>query len=84
MKTDLRKYRDPLEYWLSNDRKGAKRHMMITDTLLSLFPIISLFLVASIGIVHVRHQKSRVYLYLFGTVLLFYGTTLTNFNVSYF
>ena len=76
METDLTKYRDPLEYWLSEDRKSSKRHMMITDTLLSLFPIISLFLVASIGIVHVRHQKSRVYLYLFGTVLLFYGATL--------
>ncbi|WP_373001970.1 LptF/LptG family permease [Sulfurimonas sp.] len=76
MKTDLTTYRTPLEYWLSNDRKESKTHMLITDTLLSLFPLISLFLVASIGVVHVRHQKGRIYLYLFLGVLLFYGATL--------
>ncbi|NOR57097.1 MAG: LptF/LptG family permease, partial [Sulfurimonas sp.] len=76
MTTDLTTYRSPLEYWLSNDRKESKTHMLITDTLLSLFPLISLFLVASIGVVHVRHQKGRIYLYLFLGVLLYYGATL--------
>jgi lipopolysaccharide export system permease protein len=76
MKTQLREYKTPLQYWLSDERKESKTQMMITDTLLSLFPIISLFLVASIGIVHVRHQKGKIYLYLFLTVLLFYGSTL--------
>ena len=50
--------------------------MLITDTLLSLFPLISLFLVASIGIVHMRHQKARIYLYLFLGILIYYGATL--------
>jgi len=76
MSTDLTTYRTPLDYWKSNDRKESKRHMFITDTLLSLFPTISLFLVLSIGIVHVRHQKGRVYLYLFLSILIFYGATL--------
>jgi lipopolysaccharide export system permease protein len=76
MTTDLTTYRSPLEYWLSDDRKESKTHMLITDTLLSLFPMISLFLVASIGVVHVRHQKGRIYLYLFLGVLLYYGATL--------
>ncbi len=76
MITDLTKYRTPLEYWKSEDRKESKTHMFITDTLLSIFPIISLFLVASIGVVHVRHQKGRVYLYLFLGVLAYYGATL--------
>ncbi|WP_373035489.1 LptF/LptG family permease [Sulfurimonas sp.] len=76
MKTDLTKYKTPLEYWLSNDRRESKTHMIITDSLLSLFPIISLFLVVSIGVVHVRHQKGRIYLYLFLTILMFYGSTL--------
>jgi len=76
MTTDLTTYRTPLEYWKSDDRKESKRHMFITDTLLSLFPTISLFLVLSIGIVHVRHQKARVYLYLFLSILIFYGFTL--------
>lgn len=76
LKTDLTKYRTPIDYWLSDERKESKKHMLITDTLLSLFPVLTLFLVASIGIVHVRHQKARVYLYLFLGVLLYYGATL--------
>ena len=76
MTTDLTTYRTPLEYWKSSDRKESKTHMFITDTLLSLFPIISLFLAASIGIVHIRHQKAQVYLYLFLGILIFYASTL--------
>lgn len=77
MSTDLTTYRTPLAYWVAEDRKDSKRHMLITDTLLSIFPIISLFLVVSIGIVHVRHQKSRVYLYLFLGILIYYGATMS-------
>ncbi|WP_294966945.1 LptF/LptG family permease, partial [Sulfurimonas sp.] len=76
MTTDLSTYKTPLEYWQSDERKESKTQMMITDTLLSLFPLISLFLVVSIGVVHVRHQKGRIYLYLFFGVLIFYGMTL--------
>lgn len=76
MKTNLTKYRTALDYWRSKERADVKKRMLITDTLLSLFPIISLFLVASIGIVHTRHQKSRTYLYIFLTIVLFYGLTL--------
>lgn len=63
MTTSLTTYRKPLEYWLSDDRADSKRHMFITDTLLSLFPIMSLFLVVAIGVVQVRHQKSSVYFF---------------------
>ncbi len=76
MSTDLTRYRTPLEYWKSEHRRESKKHMFITDTLLSLFPILSLFLVAAIGIVHVRHQKGRVYLYLFLGIVVFYGATI--------
>jgi lipopolysaccharide export system permease protein len=76
MTTDLTRYRTPLHYWLSNERKDSKKKMLITDILLSVFPIISLFLVLSIGAVHVRHQKGRIYLYLFLSVLTYYGATL--------
>ena len=85
MITDLTTYRSPLEYWLSSDRKESKKKMLITDTLLSLFPIISLFLVVSIGVVHARHQKGRIYLYLFSSVIIFYGATLGLQNIlSYY
>jgi len=76
MKTSLKEYKKPLDYWLSKGNQKKKKRMFITDTLLSLFPILSLFLVASIGIVHARHQKSRVYLYLFTGVVIFYGAAL--------
>jgi len=76
MTTNLTTYRTPIEYWKSSDRKESKTHMFITDTLLSLFPTISLFLIVSIGVVHIRHQKARVYLYLFLGILIFYGSTM--------
>ncbi len=76
MKTSLREYKKPLEYWMSKENYSKKKRMFITDVILSLFPILSLFLVASIGIVHARHQKSRVYLYLFIGVALYYGAAL--------
>ncbi len=76
MKTDLSTYRKPLEYWLSSDRADSKRHMFITDVLLSIFPIISLFFVAAMGIVHARHQKSYVYLALFLAIVIYYGATI--------
>ena len=74
--TKLKPYLNPLDYWFSNKKRKQKRAMLITNTLLSLFPVISLFLIVSMGIVHVRHQKSRVYLYLFLSIVIFYGTTL--------
>jgi len=76
LKTHLKRYRKPLEYWLSKDRRKQKRKMFITDTLLSIFPIISLFMIVAIGVVQVRHQKSRVYLYLFISIVLYYGLTV--------
>jgi lipopolysaccharide export system permease protein len=74
--TKLRTYTNALEYWTSNERKKAKTRMLITNTLISLFPILTIFLVASIGIVHIRHQKARIYLYLFLSIVFFYGATL--------
>jgi len=84
MSTDLTTYRTPLEYWKSEHRRESKKHMFITDTLLSLFPVLSLFLVAAIGIVHVRHQKGRVYLYLFLGIVVFYGATIGLQNILSF
>ncbi len=76
MKTDLTTYRKPLDYWLSSDRAESKRHMFITDVLLSLFPLLSLFLAVALGIVHARHQKSYVYMALFIAIVLYYGATI--------
>ncbi len=84
LKTHLHPYKKPLEYWFAKDRHNNKVKMFITDTLLSLFPIISLFIVVAIGVVQVRHQKSRVYLYLFISIALYYGLTVGLQNILHF
>jgi len=76
MTTDLAVYKTPLEYWLSDEQKEKKKNKMITNTLLSIFPTISLFLIASIGIVHARHQKATLYLYLFIDIIIYYGAAI--------
>jgi lipopolysaccharide export system permease protein len=76
LKTNASEYESPLTYWTSEHRKEPKKKMFINNMLISFFPIFSLFLVASMGIVHVRHQKARVYLYLFLAIVTYYGATM--------
>jgi len=80
LKTDLDTYRKPLDYWRSPERAKAKKKMLIRNTLLSFFPILSLFMVAAIGIVQVRYQKSKVYLYMFLSILIYYASSLSLHN----
>jgi len=74
--TNLYEYKSTFNYWFSNERAKAKKKMFIMDTLFSFFPIISLFLALSIGIVHARHGKPQVYLFLFLGIIIFYGATI--------
>jgi len=74
--TELDEYKSTFKYWFSKDRATAKKKMFIMDSLFSLFPMISLFLALSIGVVHARHGKSQVYLFLFLGVVVFYGATI--------
>jgi len=71
MKTNLNKYKTPLEYWLPQNPSVKKKKVLVTNILFSLFPVLSLFLIATIGIVHVRHQKGKVYLYLFLGIIVY-------------
>ncbi len=71
MQTDLHKYKTPMEYWLPETASKKRTRMLITDILFSIFPVLSLFLIASIGIVHARHQKGKVYLFLFSGILIY-------------
>jgi len=76
MKTDLMHYKKPLQYWMSNDFHEKKKHLLIRNSLMSLFPIVTLFLVVTFGVVQVRHQKSKIYLFLFLTILFYYSGLL--------
>jgi len=75
--TDLKKYESPIEFWQSDINKNKKQNVFITDTLMSLFPMLSLFLAAAIGIVHVRHNKGKTYLYLFLGIIIYYESTIS-------
>lgn len=77
MLTDLHPYQEPLDYWRSKILYKKKKHLLIRNTLMSIFPIVTLFLVVSFGIVQVRHQKSKIYLFLFLTILFYYAGLLT-------
>jgi len=74
--TDLKKYETPLQYWQSDINKKKKKRVFITNTLMSLLPILTLFLAVSIGIVHIRHNKGKVYLYLFLSIITYYELIL--------
>ena len=76
MKADLMNYKKPLDYWLSKEGYARKKHLLIRNSLMSLFPIVTLFLIVSFGVVHARHQKSKIYLFLFLTILLYYSGLL--------
>jgi lipopolysaccharide export system permease protein len=84
MQTSLIKYETPLEYWLLKNISKKKSKMLITDILLSLFPVFSLFLITSIGIVHVRHQKGKVYLFLFSGILIYDALALGLSGILYY
>lgn len=76
MKTDLDEYQTPLEYWFFKASPKTKKKL-ITNSLLSLFPLLGLFMAASIGIVHVRHQKAKIYILLFASIIIYYALAMS-------
>ena len=76
MHADLTRYETPLEFWKSDYRRSNKDRKLILGTMFSLFPLASLFLALTLGVVHARHQKSYLYLYLFLGIMLYFVTTL--------
>lgn len=81
LKSSLQTYEMPLEFWTSNDGRNKKDRLLTTNTLLSLFPILSIFLVVAIGVVHTRHQKSKIYLYIFFSIILYYAATMSLYRI---
>lgn len=76
MNSDLIEYKNAIQYWTSVDYREKRIRKFTTNILMSLFPIVSLFFILSISIVHARHQKGKIYLYLFIGLLVYYGATL--------
>jgi len=78
MTTDQRKYLSAYDYWFNNEPRLQEIHTkkLISDILLALFPLLSLFMIIAIGVAHVRHQKGYIFLYLFLSVILYYGMSI--------
>ncbi|MGD9654075.1 MAG: LptF/LptG family permease [Sulfuricurvum sp.] len=68
----IKTYRSTLDYWTGEDRHDKKVRAFITNILLSLFPILSIWLILALGIVHARHQNRWIYLWLFVAVVAYY------------
>jgi lipopolysaccharide export system permease protein len=69
-------YTNTFEYWTSPIDHEYRKNLLITNTLLSLFPLLSLFIIVGLGVVHARHQKRWIYLWLFVTIILFYSSAI--------
>ncbi|MGZ8547653.1 MAG: LptF/LptG family permease [Sulfuricurvum sp.] len=65
-----------VDYWTNDTRRERKQQILITNTLLSFFPLLSIFLIMALGIVHARHQKRWIYLWLFLSVVSYYMSTM--------
>ena len=76
MSTDPSIYRNTYDYWTNNDKRDKKERLLITNTLLSLFPLLSVFLMIALGVVHARHQKRWIYLWLFVSIVGFYSAAI--------
>ncbi len=74
--TDQTTYKSVFDYWTNNDKREKKDRLLITNTLLSLFPLLSLFLIIALGVVHARHQKRWIYLWLFLSIVGFYAAAI--------
>ncbi len=78
MSTNLEPYKNIVDHWqtiFSDPTYSNDRSKFSVRVSLSLFPILCLFFAASISIMHTRHQKTKIYLYLFLGVIIYYGVT---------
>lgn len=72
IESDETPYTNTLDYWSSSIDQEYRNRLLTTNALLSLFPILSLLLIVALGVVHARHQKRWIYLWLFLSIILFY------------
>lgn len=85
MKSDENRFTTINNYWNSDERSDYKTEKIISQTLISIFPLISLFLIFAMGIVHSRNQKRWIYLWIFISITIYYtiistAQTMHNFN----
>lgn len=72
---DTDEYKDTMQYWLNPDKREKMTKKFTINTLVALFPLLSVLLVPTIGIINARHQKGFTYAYIFLAVIIYYAST---------
>lgn len=72
---DTDEYKNTLQFWLNPDKREKMTRKFTINTLVTLFPLLSVLLIPAIGIINARHQKGYTYVYIFITIILYYGVT---------
>lgn len=70
---ESKNYKNIIEYWLESTSNKKIAFDFTLFIAISLFPVISIFLILAIGIINPRFQKNRVYSLIAITVILFYS-----------
>lgn len=76
MENNAHTYHGILGYWQTYKEESFKQKLLITNTLLSIFPLLSIFLIIALGVVHARHQKRWIYLWLFLSIVMYYASAI--------
>ncbi len=74
---DTDEYRDTVQYWQNPDKREKMTRKFTINMLVALFPLLTVLLVPTIGIINARHQKGYTYAYIFAAILIYYGATFT-------
>lgn len=70
---DTDEYKNTLQFWLNPDKRDKMTRKFTINILVTLFPLLSVLLIPVIGIINARHQKGYTYVYIFTTIILYYG-----------
>jgi len=69
------KYEDIFSYWFENSNKKRAKELYM-NILISIFPLLSLYLILSFGIINQRYQKNHSYLYILLSIVIYYVFTM--------
>ncbi len=69
------KYKDTIQYFEYSLQNKKRRVKLITNLVLSFFPLMAIFLILAIGIQNMRYGKGLINLFMGLSIFLFYGIT---------
>jgi len=80
MSSENEPYINAYDYWTNELNRDKKNQRLVINTLIGLFPLTSLFLIGALGVVHARHQKRWIYLWMFLSIVGYYAASVMSYN----